>query len=241
MAPEERKAGPFSSGNDATSFLRKRPSTRNSHGVLQRLLIIFCLLGLTAVGVNVKFLLDTRAEMNRQIEAGPGGTAERTAGNREDVSATLPAAANRLAVLLGITVICFGCVVYLFLRRVVIPFNLATRTARDLSRGNLSVSVRSNPHGEAGELGEALNDLAANFQEVLLLMGTTVGNSFSAIERIEKALEAEHPACNGEIGKQLEKVKKDLVQLRSLVHEFDFYQTRFDGQKVVSENTGREG
>ncbi len=241
MAPEERKTGPFSSGNDVTSLLGKRPSTRNSQGVLKRLLIIFCLLGATAVGVNVKFLVDTRAEISRHTEMGPGETAERFVGTRGGGPVTPSAAGTRLGVLLGITVICFGCVIFLFLSRVVIPFNLVTRTARDLSRGNLSVSALRNPHGDIGELGEALNDLAANFQEVLLLLGTTVGSSFSAVERIEEALKSKSAGSDHEIRKQLEKIEKDLVLLRSLVHEFDFYQTRFDGEKVVSENTEREG
>jgi methyl-accepting chemotaxis protein len=131
-------------------------------------------------------------------------------------------------------------VVYLFVKRIVVPLNLVTQIAKDLSRGNLSVSALKNPHGDVGELGAALNDLAANFQEILLLMGTTVGNSSSTVEKIERALETPNAASRDEIREQLEDLRKDLNLLRSLVHEFEFYQTRFDGQKVVSDSIGRE-
>ncbi len=240
MAPDKRKVSLSSSGSYARSPARKRPSNRNPEGLLKKLLIIFCLLGLIAVGANVKFLLDTSAEIREHIETGPDQQVKRTIGQPEDSVTILQASRQRIVILLGITVICFGSVVYLFFKRVVVPLNLVTQIAGELSRGNLSVSALRNPHGDLGDLGVALNDLAANFQEVLLLMGTTVGNCSSTVERIEKALETRSAASLDDIREQLENIKTDLVLLRSLVQEFEFYQTRFDGQKVVSDNIGRE-
>jgi len=240
MAPEKRKVSQFSSRSDGTSHPGKRSSTRNPEGLLKRLLIIFCLLGLIVVGVNLKFLLDTSAEISKHMETSLHPPAKSTIGAPTESLATLQAARKRIAILLGITVICFGSVVYLFVKRVVVPLNLVTQIAKDLSIGDLSVSALRNPHGDVGELGAALNDLAANFQEILLLMGTTVGNSSSTVEKIEKALETPDAASRDEIRQQLENLKKDLNLLCSLVQEFEFYQIRFDGQKVVSDNIGRE-
>ncbi|MDQ7781542.1 MAG: HAMP domain-containing protein [Desulfomonilaceae bacterium] len=240
MAPEKRKVSPFSSGSDAASFSGKRLSTRNSQGLLRRLLIFFCLLGLIAVGVNVKILLDTNAEIHRHMETGPKEAAKQTIGAAPDSVATLQAVRTRIAVLLGTIVVCFGFILYFFVKRVVLPLNRVTKITQDMSRGNLSVSALRNPHGDVGELGAALNDLAANFQEVLLLLGTTVGKSSIAVESIEKALEKDGEVSRDEVRKHLEDLRKDLLLLRSLVQDFDFYQTHFDGQKVVSDNIGRE-
>lgn len=240
MAPEQRKAGRFSSRSDGTSHPGNRSSTRNPEGLLKRLLIIFCLLGLIALGANVKFLLDTSAEIGKHVETGLAPSAKLTVGATIESLATLQAAEKRIALLLGITFLCFGSMVYLFVKRVVVPLNLVTQIAKDLSRGDLSVTALSNPHGDVGELGAALNDLAANFQEILLLMGTTVGNSCSIVARIESTLETADGASHDEIRKQLENLRKDLSLLRSLVQEFKYYQIHFDGQKVVSDNMGRE-
>lgn len=240
MAPEHPNVSPLPDRGDDTSSLGERPSLRNPDGLLRRLLIIFCVLGLIAVGVHVKFFIDVSADIQSYVTDVPAQVAGSSAAAGGTGITALQTVKNQMAILLGITVVCFGAVLYLFVRRVVVPLNVLAQTAKDISKGNLSVSARKNPHNDVGELGEVLNDVAANLQEVLLLTGTTVGNSFSAVEKIQEALAAPGGATEDELQEQLHVLRQDLELLSSLVQEFDFYQTRFDGRKVVPDHTGRE-
>jgi methyl-accepting chemotaxis protein len=238
MAPEQSTGSQCPHGRDLGSPRGKRSSPRKSDRLLKRLLLIFSLLGLIAVGVNVKFLLDVSAELKSSVGTTMDKVAETNIGKDRQSVNTLVTSRKRIAILLVLTVVCFGTVIYLFVRRIVIPLDRVTRTAQEMAIGDLSVSALRNPHRDVAELGEALNDLAANFQEVLLLMGTTVGNSLATHERIKKILNVPNGASPDELQSRLDDLRKDLELLSSLVKEFNFYQTRFDGRKVVPENTG---
>jgi nitrate/nitrite-specific signal transduction histidine kinase len=124
--------------------------------------------------------------------------------------------------------------VYLYYRRVAVPLEGLTRAAKRMSRGELSATVQVHPKHDFREIAQVINDMAANFQEVLLLMGTTVGNSQSAIERIERLIQhGNATGCTENLQEQLQAIKQDLELLNSVMREFEFYHTRFDGRKVV--------
>jgi methyl-accepting chemotaxis protein len=221
---------PGGDGNPAPTsgvgFLRRVSLTK-------KLAVIFFLLALAAVGVNFKFMLDLSPDLKgktgtdvRQDVHGDGAAVGET-------SVSQHAYRNRMAFLLGTLVVCFGSIIYLFVKKVVVPLNSVEVAARRISRGNLGVALPANPGGEIGALGEAINDLAANYQEVLLLTGATAGNSISAVERIEKMLDQQGQAPNEELREQIRVIRQDLETLSSLVKDFEFYHARFDGRKVV--------
>ena len=138
-----------------------------------------------------------------------------------------------MTVLLAVMVLCFGSIVYLFFRNVTVPLAGLTRATRRMSRGDLSATVQVHSENDFEEIAQTINDMAANFQEVLLLMGTTVGNLQSSVEEIERLIESDNAACSESLRKQVHAIKRDLELLSSVMREFEFYHTRFDGRKVV--------
>ncbi|MBI5570262.1 MAG: HAMP domain-containing protein [Desulfomonile tiedjei] len=203
-----------------------------------RLVLIFCILALIAVAANVTLLLDVSSELpNATIigSQGPPATTGKAAN-----AAFHERFRNLLTLVLAVTVMCFGCIIYLFVSRVVKPLKAVTDATREMAKGNLGVTAPVDHNGELGELGHVINDLVVNFQEVLLLTGTAVGNSSSVVERIERALEREGLADANDLGEQVTALRKDLDMLRSVVRDFQFYHTRFDGTKVVHGLPGPE-
>jgi len=204
----------------------------------KRLVVTFCLLALAAVAVNAKFIADVSWEMT-STKASVGLHVK---DQESHVVAEEPAASyayrNRMIILLGMMVICFGSIIYLFVSRVVVPLNAIEQAAKEISRGNLAVTFPRNPSGEIGALGEVMNDLAANLQEILLLTGTSAGNSLSEVETIEQVLTEGDAPCVQEIQERIRSIRKDLEMLSSLATDFEFYQTSFDGRKVVPKAPG---
>ena len=94
-----------------------------------------------------------------------------------------------MSLVLGVTILCLASMIYLYVHKIHRPLKQVVRATKEMSNGNLSDPIRPNGRDEVGELAGVINDLAANYQEVLLLTGTAVGKSSSAVERIEKVLD----------------------------------------------------
>ncbi len=225
---------PTTAPEEGLSFLRAA-ATRN------RLVLIFCMLAFIAVAANIKLILDLSGMTSRHET--PATVSPPEAGQPHHVQAADLSlnVRNRLSVLLGVMIVCLGSMIYLFVSRVVFPLNAIAKAAEEMAKGNLSISAPSHHSDEVGELGHVINSLAVNFQEVLLLTGTTVGNSYAAVERIQQALEREGNFDGNELKEQVTALKKDLEMLGTVVKDFQFYQTRFDGQKVVSQRSRTDG
>ncbi|MBI5249470.1 MAG: methyl-accepting chemotaxis protein [Desulfomonile tiedjei] len=199
-----------------------------------RLVAVFCLLALVAIGLNALFVAELHTEIEKievLLKTNSGGN---PSGDLRKEIEFLSSQKTRMTVLLAVLIACFGSIVYLFYRRVAIPLEGLTRAARRMSRGELSATVHVHPKHDFREIAQIINDMSANFQEVLLLMGTTVGNSQSAIEQIEKLLKNGNAAgCAEDLTDQIQTIRNDLELLSSVMREFEFYHTRFDGRKVV--------
>ncbi len=77
---------------------------------------------------------------------------------------------SKLGVVLGILLVTISLVLTLFIKRVTIPLERILYGAEEISGGNLSVTIPVHTRDELGQLAGAINELAANYQEVLLLV-----------------------------------------------------------------------
>jgi len=199
-----------------------------------KVLLVFCLIALAAVAVDMKFVLDVNSEITKAGKV-------RVSNPTSDPLMTVPVQAElldyvrtRMSLVLGVTILCLASIIYLYVHKIYRPLKKVVRATKEMSNGNLSNPIRPNGRDEVGELAEVINDLAANYQEVLLLTGTAVGKSSSAVERIEKLLDrGDKSAGQAELQEQVGAIKRDLEMLGSVVKDFEFYQTHFDGRKVV--------
>lgn len=200
---------------------------------MKKLVVLFSLFALVAVAVNCIFMVDLIPDPKEKIGADVGQGVQSGGAAIGAGVVSQYAYRNRMAVLLGTMVVCFGSIIFLFVKKVVLPLDSVEEAAKAISKGNLNVALSANPGGEIGSLGGAINDLAANYQEALLLAGAAAGNSISAVERIEKLLGEQGEAADEELREQIRVIRKDLETVSSLLKDYEFYHARFDGRKVV--------
>jgi methyl-accepting chemotaxis protein len=214
-----------------TSHLPLRPNLKKK-SLRKRLLAAFCALALVAVVVNLNFVLHWDAKQTRAYII---NCFKQVAGAEANPGSAVPTTfRNHLLLVLAITAVCFATIIYLFYKRLLAPLDAIAESGIEISNGNLDVSAPSNSLDEIGELGQVVNQIAANYQEVLLFTGTTAGNSHSAVEKIEGLLNRQQPSENvNELQEQVDIVKRDLETLEEMVKEFRFFETYFDGRKVV--------
>jgi HAMP domain-containing protein len=203
--------------------------------------MLFCAIGLIAVAANIKLIIDlTGVVEGREISStiAPSIGAQPENVHVADLARTIR---TRLTVLLGVMVVCLGSMIYLFVSRVIFPLHAIARATEEMAQGNLAVTAPCHHGGEVGELGHMINNLAVNFQEVLLLTGTVVGSSYATVEKIQQALERDKGRDSDDVTEQVTALKQNLEMLGTMVKDFQFYQTRFDGQKVVAQRSRKEG
>ena len=200
----------------------------------RKLVAIFSLLALVTIAANAIILAEVSGEIARKNKIfAPQATIEARANQSHDLP-LLYSYRNRMVILLGLSIVCFGTIIYLFVRKVAAPLNAVAYAAKEISRGNLTVTIPAPRRQEVGELGQIVNEVAANFQEILLLTGTTVGNANSALHRMEELMRSQSGLdCEGRVHEHVQAIKQDLEMLGTVVKNFEFYETRFDGCKVT--------
>lgn len=215
------------------SFPEPKDVSHQTSRWVKGLLAAFLLLAFICVTAQVVLF----ADLDGAISAATG--LQNTTG--ADVRPTSPSPSSavpvsvctRLAILIAVTIGCFGVIIYLFVKKVVIPISGVTRAISEIAKGNLAVTVPSAIRHDVGDLGQVVNDVAANFQEVLLLTGTTVGNASASLERIDELLRSEaNPDSKSRIQEHVNSVKRDVDSLGSVLKSFKFYQTAFNGREV---------
>jgi HAMP domain-containing protein len=201
--------------------------------VRNKFVMICCLLALIAMAANIKLIVDFDSGINPK-EKGYELSLGEQASDFANLAHFVKGFKTRLFVVFGILVVCLGSILYLFVTRTIVPLHKIAYATGAIAKGNLSVTVPAGTNNDIGELGSAVNELAANFQEIVLLTGTATGNSFAAIEEIEKALNENRLVPNAELEQQVSSLKQDMEMLSSLIENFKFYKARFEGRKVVS-------
>jgi HAMP domain-containing protein len=210
------------------------------------LLILLSLMAIAVLVVNIKCTLDLSNETTRKTSLHDPGTVtvqpgESVAGNPFSLAAVY-LSRNWAFLMLGMNLACFGTFMYVLVRRFISPLGTMTHAAREIAEGNLSVSVPSQGKDDVGTLARALNDVAANYQEVLLLTGIKVGICRDALERMEKMLEEHNPSPDAdELERLCRSAREELGMVSDLVKSFEFYEVHFDGKKVVRNGLEEKG
>ena len=75
----------------------------------------------------------------------------------------------KVGVLLFNLLLAIGLVMLLFSKRIIIPLDRVIKGTRAISNGDFSTTLPEQSQDELGELARRINELAANYQELILL------------------------------------------------------------------------
>jgi hypothetical protein len=147
-------------------------------------------------------------------------------GNIHGEEASLSYAALRWRIALGIgLVISTHALVFLFLvRRIANPLAKSALAAQRMADGHLGATLPTAVPNEIGCLGEHINGLAVNFQEVLTLVWN---QSEAAITRLRRTTRPAQEDKGGSLPSgmmaELAAAQHELETLRMMVRSFDLY------------------
>jgi methyl-accepting chemotaxis protein len=108
---------------------------------------------------------------------------------------------------------------------------------RKMADGNLQalVSPETKACRMSGRIGENVNELALNLQEVLLLVWNLSRQDLEALERAETMAETvPDPEQRRRLTEELAFLRHDLQEMKNIVHQFEFYNVIMQEEKLLA-------
>ena len=118
-----------------------------------------------------------------------------------------------------------GSVFLLLNRRIARPLEKTAAAAGRMADGHLETTMPVSAPNEIGRIGESVNGLAVNFQEMLILVWNQTDNALARIRRT--SLKMTPNDSNGNIDEmkaELTSARQDLENMRMMVRTFDLYE-----------------
>ncbi len=143
----------------------------------------------------------------------------------------------RVIMVVSILFLCFAVSAILFYRNFVKPVDKMAKGVRRMAGGHLDKLIQVSSDNEIGKIGELINDLAINMQEILLHVWNHTGQDIVLLDRIVKGC-ATKSGGNGipeEIKDDLKIVRQDIENMQNMVKAFDYYNVRFEKEKIIAE------
>ena len=193
---------------------------------LQRTMIIyFLLIGVASLFASLEFIIDTqRPAMKQELTANYQAYSQ---GNLAYDLVFQPITRIRQKAVLTIAIIMFVLLIVLtmFVKNISEPLQHMIEMARKIAGGDLRQTVKINSRNELAELGQVINELSSNLQEAVLLSRNICEAGDQALDGLGRLLAA--PEASAQLrataGRDLERLRQQISQLRELTEYFRFY------------------
>jgi methyl-accepting chemotaxis protein len=208
----------------------------------KRLLIYFGLVVFVTFSIGVQFMVEVGSGyFQKQLF---GSIMSQLHGDTKDsfdsskIKTVLKKLQCRMLLVMLIVLICVIATMFVFIRNIVEPLDLIGKAAQKISNGRLDESVPIRNHDEIGKIGELINDLAANLQEVLLHVWNQTAADIAILDDVYNELNTRHcDEISPEIKNRVKSVRQDIDNMQSMVKAFDLYDIRLNNGKVLAHTT----
>ena len=126
--------------------------------------------------------------------------------------------------------------VFIFLyRRVARPLEKAAEVAERMAEGHLGETLPNHPLNDIGRIGESINSLAVNFQEMLILVWNQTDNAIARLRRTTGQVgTAGVHDLSPDMVTDLTSARQDLETMRMMVRSFDLYDVAITKTDVLT-------
>lgn len=178
--------------------------------------------------------------MARLMGAGPAPENPDGAGPNTGIRADTRINAIRNQLLMGsLTALICTLGAFLFLTKTVVaPIRQLFEITRIMAEGRLDVSAPPGPRNEIGRIGDTINELTVNLQEVLLHAWNHTIRVKALLCRISESLSDKppHGPPRG-IRTNVEDILREIEDLQALVRAFEFYDIHLEDDRIMAAET----
>ncbi len=204
--------------------MRKRSS------IARKMVIYFSLIVMVTVFMTCEFWVQFRVDdVTVRVLEKSSMSGKITAGAVTNASEVIRYWRNKVILLLAMLVVVTAMVFIMFVKNLIGPLNHMVKAAKKIASGDLRESIEIESNDELAEVGELINDLTANIQEIitntLLYLEDIEENMYRCkknLVEITKTDNRDRIADKVESG--FEETRKSLNALKSLLNEFSLYE-----------------
>lgn len=130
---------------------------------------------------------------------------------------------------------------FFFIRNIIQPLGKLEKITRDMADGRLDRLVldSKNTTCSIGAIGENVNCLAMNLQEVLLLVWNLSEHNLRTVADTIDNLEDDDGLSREQIGARLRQIKAELKQMQDLTRQFEFFDVTLRDNMALAKDNAR--
>jgi len=189
------------------------------------MIIYFLLIGFASLLVGVEFLTDTHSpELKQNLIS----NFEKYSENQMEINevfAPIDDLRNKALLMIGIIMFVMIIVLTMFIKNITGPLQHMIEISKKITKGDLSKTITIDANNELAELGNTINEMSSNLQEIILLSKNMCLSGKDFVARTSFMMERQHLNSNeiNRVGNEIINLKKEIDMLSELIEFFSFY------------------
>ncbi len=201
----------------------KKLITKNN---LQRTMIIyFLLIGFASMLVGVEFIVDTQSGELRETLLSNFSQYTRGEIGAEAVFTPIVKLRNKAILMVAIILVVMIIILTMFIKNITEPLQHMIEVSQSISKGDLSRTVAIDSQNELAQLGNVINEMSSNLQEITLLSQNLCQSGQEFTHHAAKILEA--PELDNsrveQLKEEVERLESEINMLTDVIEYFNFY------------------
>ncbi len=219
--------------------LKKTTNRFQISNLRKRLLIYFILIIFVSLSVGIQLIYEVGSgRLQKQISENIGkqiSTTQISEIETDGIKKILQRLQYRMILIMFIVFLCVVSTMFVFIRNIVEPLDAIGKAAKRIAEGHLDETVPIRNQDEIGQIGDLINDLSTNLQEILLHIWNHTGQDITLLDHINEVVNSQSvDGMPKEVKEEIAFVRQDIGDMQNMVKAFDFYNIQFQDGKVLA-------
>lgn len=200
-------------------------STRTRASLQRTMIIYFLLIGFASLLVGVEFIVEThshqiKTQLLENISQYTKGQIE-----QDQLLAPLSRLRSKAILMVGIVLLVMVIVLTMFIKNITEPLQHMIELSKKISGGDLSPTVVINTNDELAQLGNVINEMSSNLQEIILLSQNMCASGKSFVDRARQQLTPSTVTKDAvlQLRSAVDALEDEVTTLDEVIAYFNFY------------------
>jgi len=214
----------------------------NNSGLHKKILVFFTLLIVLASILSIATIYHHsrgEAELDNIVAmTAKNATTPATLGGEAEARINM-GIENGLIIITVVMVCALVLFMFFFINKISRPLNELEKTTSDMADGRLDRLVKDTENAgcSIGMIGENVNALAMNLQEVLLLVWNLSEHNLTILDQTIENLENNDELPREQIGSRLGEIKAELEQMQEITRQFEYFDVTLHDKKALAKDS----
>ena len=202
--------------------------TKAKHSLQRTMIIYFLLIGFASLLVGVEFIIDTHGhELKDELVLNFEKYSKKEI-ETDDIFIPIEKLRNKAILMIIIIMAVMIIVLTMFIKNITEPLQHMIEVSREMSSGDLSQTIKIHSDNELSELGNVINEMSSNLQEIILLSKTMCSSGENFYTQVSDILNRQslNPEQITEVRKEIAQLNKNLNLLKEFTDYFSFYSVK---------------